>query len=271
MKKLLYIFFILFHCSLNAQFRDSREPTKFFQKVNFGFVWAEIGRSIPLQQKKISTLDNGLDLYMKDIQGEMFFGSLGLSITYKNKFGIEGLICYYSAGSQDNEFNSYLAEKYPNHYIPKGFRYSYSIGNVGLRLFYRKNFKHFFIEPKFQICFNGFENNYSSFRMKEMGSNQYIQYSIEHEILGLKNSYHLMFIVAKSFTLHDLGVKFMVGLSGELMICPIRETVTITEQPYGMPAISNQQTFSLYYPTFTPALSLRAYFMNRTDREGIYN
>lgn len=255
MKAIIAILFIFsvslqFH-SVRASNGDTTYQKRFFQHLNIAFQWFEIGGTVPLNQKRIESLNYGLDKFMAKSKGTLSSGFLGFSVYYKDMIGVEGIFNQHSVSSDGTDFDAYLTEKYPGYYLPAGiFRYSSSTNGYGLRMCYRKHFKHFFIEPKFQFMINSYENHFWSFRLKEIGTNQFVQYMMTDQIHGQKNSYHLILNIAKRFDpFHDI-LKFEFGLMAEFMIAPIRQSVSVTEFHYGEVAVTNTETFRLFNPCF---------------------
>jgi hypothetical protein len=247
----------------NSAVQDTSATRKFFHNFNLCFQWFEIGRSIPLKQKQFATLDYGLDKYTANIKGGISFAGLGLGVYFRDKFGIEVTFASQSTTTEGNEFIEYLSNKYPGYYLPKGsFHYSSSTDGIGIRLCYRKHFKHFFIEPKFQFIINSFDNYFPSFRLKEIGTNQFIQYTMSDKIIGTQNSYHLFLNIAKRFNPFDARLKLEVGFMGEFMISPINQTISITETVYGQIGITNTESFQIYNPSFNFALTAKLFLEN---------
>lgn len=263
-RSLSTILIILISLTTGVFAQESGVEKKALRNFNLGIALIEIGKTVSLKQKRIETLNYSLDKFMANIKGNVSVNFIGLSLYYKDKIGVEALVSNTSTVSDGVDFKNYLSDKYPGYFIPDWISsYSSTNTSAALRMCYRKHFHHFFIEPKFQVMFNSFDNNYNSFKLKEMGTNQYVEYSITDEFHGAKNSYHLICNIAKRFDPFKDIAKVELGLMGEFMIAPIHQSVTVTEAPYGQVGTTNTETFKLYNPSFNFALTLKVFLEHR--------
>jgi hypothetical protein len=241
---------------------DSSKFKQFIRDIDFCINAFELGGSIAFKQSKLTKLNYGLDKYYSKLKGDMHFSFFGLSFYYKKKFGLGAMFTDYEFISYDMGYNDYLTQKYPNHFIPEHSIHSIlQIQTFSLNASYRQKFKYFTLEPKFRVCFNSFNSNNESFRLKEKGSNQYIQFELNEQIKSYKNNY--IFILAlfhqfntKSVTIFNLEV----GVQAELVLTPVKSVVTVTETPYNMPSIVYSENISLLNPALAFGVFLNMKF-----------
>jgi hypothetical protein len=108
-------------------------------------------------------------------------------------------------------------------------------------LTYKFHVQRFIIEPKFQLGFEyGAHNLEYTYKFKEIGSNNYLDYSIQKNLLNKhQNSYHWQLNIARRFNIKSTNYKYEVGIRYEYFFAPYDLGLTLTEHPSGQPASVN--------------------------------
>lgn len=243
------------------EYRDTNKKSGWLRNFNLAINFVELGKTYPLNQKDFSHLKYGIGEYLSKITGDGDFGGLGAALYYKDKIGVEVMFSTQTFSGQSNNFANYLVAKHPNHFIPN-YTPSFNVDSwgPGFRICYRQHFKHFFIEPRLQFKPNNVSAFSRSFRLKEMGSNHFIQYQIDNVIHGRNDSYHLMLNVARKFDPFKEIAMIELGVLADFMIRPESRAITITEQPYGQAEVSNSESFRMTNAAISAKFSIKVFF-----------
>lgn len=247
-RRLVFLFLLGIPLGLySRQFpEDSLGRKRFLRKFNLYLNMTELGFTIPLHQKNLSSLENGLNRYYGQEKSSVRFALLGASVYYRNKIGI-GVIYYRNEfRSATTHFLDYLQTKYPDYYIPDyPDDYAYKVEGIAFSLAYRQAFGAFTLEPKFRCSFNSVSplNDFGfSALLKEKGSNQYVKIDLSEHQQGYKNSHH--FILSGMYLIKSQNVfKWELGLQSELMVAPIHKTAVLLERSYGKEPVTTVQDF----------------------------
>jgi len=188
------------------------------------------------------------------------FNMFGLSVYFKKKIGLEYLFfANYNVNLDESHYAQYIESQFPNHYVTtSSIGGGYNLSSKAIRLCYQKHFRHFFIEPKLQLGINSVTVQGEFLRMKEKGSNHYIDYSVTHKNNNKSsNSYHALMCAGKRFNIPESHVAFELNLMTGFYIAPTDVTYTIETDPYGMPATTNEVTIKSTKSGFHLGLALR--------------
>lgn len=257
-KPVLLFLFALYVGSTMASGREEDSVKKsFIKNFNISTVWFEYGAVIPIHESHLRDLPNGLNHYLFNTNGEMAYGFFSLGLYYKERFGVEVLFRHSGFYVEGNDYRNYIAELHPDYYVPAVISTDYySFEKLQYRICYRFYFKHFFLEPKFQLGINDYTDYDDVFSIKEKGSNQFISYRITKQNLRKNNfSYHFILNTSKRFDPFESIFKVEAGVKFEFMMVPTSYNYTIEEKPYGKPAIINQ----VHVKQLHPALGIEAF------------
>ena len=229
------------HRSVGRMLRDD---------VRFRLPPLEMTYSIPVKNKSFLGLPYGLDKFMYNIQPGpcsilTYANDFRLRLAalyYKDRVGVEWYFGGFGGGVNVDDFNNYLNARFPGYtlgpinYLPP----SLSFFGQRFGLAYKMHLKKYVIEPKAQYGFETLSLAPYNYRLKENGSNQFIEYQVSQQQTDKNgHSYHAELNLARRFFIKP-GPHFIeAGVRGEYLYSPYALRFTMTQQPYGAPATIN--------------------------------
>lgn len=240
---------------------DSTRTGK-FRHFNIAFNWMEWGKIYALNSRSFEDLPEPASVYLNSVKSGTHFGFFGVMVYYKNTIGLGAMYNYSDFSPESGRYSSYLESAYPNHYTPKNdLSYSYSIESFFLNVSYRKQFRYFFVEPMLRIGFNSYDAYTASIRMKEKGTNQYIQLDIAEVYSGMRNSYQLNANIAHRFKeIPGFKLSFEVGAQGTFLVAPVKSDFTFKETPYGGASTTSTYSINRWNPALGWSVFINWYF-----------
>jgi hypothetical protein len=261
---------------LNAQ-SDSAVVKKNKWSDNFRFRFPEFicDGVFPFRIHSFSTLPYPMNLYMYPTKAEPgFFAPFSnnfsfrwIGFFYKDRIGLEVYTGGYGAYVDTRGFNNYLQAKFPNYYNsdtlnPQTNKYTFTGPQYGIA--YKLHWKGLVVESKFIMGFETMESNGNGWLFKQMGSNQFTEYSItERDSTRHQYSYHFQLRMAKRFQVRPKDPWFEIGLKTEYIeSSPNVLLLHVSEQPYGQPETANDFLLHARWRSFTVGLFLTVYLKN---------
>lgn len=183
-----------------------------------------------------------------------------LGIYYKERIGLEFNAYGYGAAVDPKPFKNYMQQtQYPNYYRNDSAELKYnrfSFTGLQVALAYEMKWKGLVIIPKFLVGFATIRDSGNYWRLKEKGSNAFINYRVErYESSSPLSSYHVQLKVAKRIHLGKGRTSLEVGLKTEYLLSAKKPLVMrITEEAYGKPATTNEVTVRTRYQSFAVGL-----------------
>ncbi len=222
----------------HPRFADTALPVARFHKVNFSFNWFEMGPCFPFKEKKLRDLPNGMNYYLYSPKVSFSGNFFGIGIYYKDRWGLSAIGTFSDFSVDDADFRNYITTQYPGHYIPYGAQaHIYSLNGIDYRLSCRFHKGHLIFEPQFQFGINDCQDFHTHFVLKEMGSNQFIEYDIKEEnTKKLLLSYRAALMIHWCFNKPDRPWNVEPGLRFDLVVVPTNFHYTISSTPYNAPA-----------------------------------
>lgn len=239
-------------------------------------------RVFPFHNRAFSKLPYGMNQYMYPTKaGWGTFGDFNinapginnysyriLGIYYKERVGVEFNAYGYGAAVDPQPFKDYMRSAYPNYYRNdsaelKYNRFSFTGLQVGLA--YEMKWNGLIIIPKFLVGFASLRDSGNYWRLKEKGSNNFINYRVErYETSSPLNSYHLQLRVAKRIHLGKGRTSLELGLKTEYVLSAKKPLVMkITEEAYGKPATIDEVNVRTRYQSFAIGLYTTLFVKSR--------
>ena len=233
------------------------KPAEKQRMFNFSFTWFEAGASIPLQENRLQNLPYGMSSYLAGPEVGSSFGFWGLGLYYKNHWGFSTIFTLQDYHVPDAAFRNYITSQYPGYFLSNAVQgHIYAVNNINFRLSYRFQTGKFAFEPQFQMGINDCKDFDNHFVLKEIGSNQFIEYDIKKENKK-KNllSYHLALKTAWCYTKPTANWNVEPGIRLDFMIIPTDFRYTITTTPYNKP----ETAVTVDVKRMRPAITITAF------------
>jgi hypothetical protein len=235
----------------NSNPRKENEISGGYHKLNFSFTFLEIGASIPFKEDKLRALPYGMNTYLYSPKGGIAGNLYGVGLYYKNHWGISAILLLQDYSVPDVDFNNYISSKYPGYFSSSaGHAHFYQLYGINYRLSYRFQKGRFVFEPQFQLGINDCNDYDSHFVLKEVGSNNFVEYDIKSENTRRNLfSYHAAIVVRKCFTKPDRKWITEPNIRFDFFVIPTNFNYTITSTPYNMPATIHNVNVKQMRPT----------------------
>jgi hypothetical protein len=222
-------------------------------------------RVFPFRNPTLSTIPYGMDHYMYPTKAGFAsdFGSTYIhnycfrifGLYYKERIGLEFNVYKYGAQIDQQPFKDFLQTKFPNYYrsdLQSRRITTFTFGGVQVGAAYEAKWKGLIVVPKFLLGFAHLRDSGDNWRLKEKGSNQFINYHVEYfDASRHQNSYHLQLRVAKRIHLGKGRTSLEMGLKTEYVLSSKKHWVMqITEEPYGQPVKTEEVEVRTRYQSF---------------------
>ena len=241
--------------------------TPFVRKCSIRMTVIECGGQSGLTSKKINQSGDLLKAYCGSNSRGLISAFLGFGLCYNGKIEL-GVIPFTATLSNDGvAFQDYLRDNYNGYYVDDVWvRRNREITGLGFYSSYRFRLKFFQWEWRFQFHPNSYKTDQKSFRLKEVGSNQFLSYSIKEEIIRNNHSYQLATGICRPFTSTNTNFGIEMGVNTGIILSPIKSVFTFTTTPYG--GAESEQVITVFStnPTFFVTARLRILFGSYEER-----
>lgn len=267
MKSRLFILFWLTFTTLissaqnNSNSSEGNENTSNYHKLNFSFTWFEFGVGIPFKEEKLRDLPYGMNTYLYGPQRNLAASLFGVGLYYKNHWGISAILLFQDYSIPGADFINYISSEYPGYFSLSGARgHTYTLYKINYRLSYRFQKGHFVFEPQFQLGINDCDDFDTHFVLKDVGSNNFVEYDIKSE--NTRNnlfSYRAAVVVRWGFTKPERKWSIEPNIRFDFLVIPTNFNYIITSTPYNTPATVYNVNVKQMRPTLSITVGLSVF------------
>lgn len=258
------LLFFLIGLNANAQSDTVNWNKKpFLKQFNAGFEMLGAGLGYLITSDEVKNLSNGMNYFLQKPERGLAFSLFLPMIAFRDKFIIScDLFNFSSYTINGDNFETFLASKYPNYFIPEVTWIQYDFWSIKPCFLYRMHYKRWLLEPNV-----GWEKHSdilpeANYTLREKGSNQFIEYKIKTknedktELIYFGTNLFYRFKKPEATKLNiELGLKAMYAFGN------INAQYEILEKPYLKPETLTYVDYNLPIRNIKFIIGLRMFFM----------
>jgi len=229
-----------------APITGRHKVTTFISYLSIGLPILNIDYCQPFRNKDLLKLPDGMGnyfYYTRSSVGTFLTAQEGsfrlFSLYYKDRIGAEIYYGQYGTAINNTKFDDYINKNYSGYYpgapeygLANWYQY---FGGFEYGITYKVHWHQYVFEPKLLLGYSspGTYDVTDNYGFKEKGSNQYLLYTVDKQILASPAvNYHLVMNFGRKFTCKGTHFAGDWGVKCEYVRIPYRNMITFTQQTF---------------------------------------